>query len=581
MSHQRFRLGRLQRKVLILISAIVIVPMLVAGWLAAEWVSSTFEKRLEQWIRDAARTNQSWLQAYQDDAVMLGRVLAEDPRYLADLAQQPKEAMPVPVRRIAQELGINLIQVYTPERRLIYSSLPVRMQALWERGQTAAVLKVARKNKSMLAAVGITAAPRHGRTHYYLVLGSLVGEDFANEVAQLTGLKTRLYYRQGKKYYDAFSSPGRVLELKYLPKNVIRRLEKTKKPYYGLHAEDGSFRGLYIPMVDSTGRVEAIIFSGLERGGLQELLTNRAILSLLIALLGILIGGLTGMFLSRLVLRPLEHLRNGVMQLAGQNFDATVPLESNDEFGDLAKAFNAMAARLREARDEQAQRFQKDKLTAMGELSATLAHEIRNPIGVIGTSAALLEKAGHDPKRRSELIGMIREESAGINNLVQDFLQLSRYRQPVFAVIDPVLPLERALQAVLADAIDIRVSKRFEHGGARIAADAGLLQQAWSNLLSNAVEAMPNGTGEVRLTSKLQNGHIVLTLEDTGSGLAAEAMPRLFEPFFTTKEKGTGLGLPIASTLIEANSGRLTALPPRGHGAKFAVQFPVCQKAAS
>src|SRR3989344_568345 len=183
------RLGRLQRKVLLVISVIVIVPMLVAGWLAAEWVSISFEKRLQQWIVDAARANQNWLEAYQNDAIILGRVLADDPVFVAKLERHPEEAIPLPVQRISRELGISLIQLYSPEKQLLYSSLPVEMKALWARGQTEAVLKVVHKNKTMLAAVGITPIPRRGPPRYYLVLGSLLGRDFTDELAKLTGLK--------------------------------------------------------------------------------------------------------------------------------------------------------------------------------------------------------------------------------------------------------------------------------------------------------------------------------------------------------------------------------------------------------
>ncbi|MDH5513447.1 MAG: HAMP domain-containing protein, partial [Gammaproteobacteria bacterium] len=483
-------LGRLQRKVLLVISVIVIVPMLVAGWLAAEWVSISFEKRLEQWIVDAARANQNWLEAYQNDAVILGRVLADDAGFLSNVERSPAEAIPLPVRRISQELNINLIQLYAPDKKLVYSSIPVKVNALWERGQTEAVLKVVTRQQTMLAAVGITPIPRRGVPRYYLVLGSLLGRDFTDELAQLTGLKARLYYREGKNYYDVFSIPGKTITLDHLPPAALTRLEKNKNTYYSLEAENGQFRGLYTPIVDPTGRVEAIMFSGLERRGVQEVLTNRVALFLSISLLGVIIGGLAGLLLSRLVVRPLEYLRNGVMQLAGQNFNANVPIASDDELGDLAKAFNAMAERLREARDEQAQLFQKDKLSAMGELSAALAHEIRNPIGIINTSAALLDKPDYSPEKKTELTRMIREESLRVANLVQDFLQLSRHRQPVFAVMDPVHPLERALELVLAGASSVTVHRDFRHLDAKIKADAGLLQQAWGNVFTNAMQAM-------------------------------------------------------------------------------------------
>ena len=250
MFRRYFELGRLQRKVLIVVSVIVVVPMLVAGWLASEWVSTSFERRLEQWIVDAARGNQNWLQAYQNDAVMLGRVLADDPAYIAAVHTRPEESIPASVRRISQELGINLIQLYTPERKLVYSSIPVEVSTLWERGQTQAVLKVVRRQKSMLAAVGITPIPRQGTPSHYLVLGSLLGQDFTDELAQLTGLKTRLYYREGKNYYDLFSNPDDAVVLKHLSATVLARIDKDKKPYYSSSAESGKFRGLYMPIVD-------------------------------------------------------------------------------------------------------------------------------------------------------------------------------------------------------------------------------------------------------------------------------------------------------------------------------------------
>jgi signal transduction histidine kinase len=566
------KLGQLQRKLLWVISTIVIVPMLVAGWLASQWVAKSFEERIEQWITDAARVNQSWLQAYQSGALKLGRVLAEDQRYLEAIERRPGQSMPAPLRRISQELGVNLIQVYTPRRQLLYTSLPVQMQELWEPGQREAVLKVRRQDKSALAAVGITPVPRRGPVRYYLVLGSLIGQDFTEELSQLTGLQTRLYYREGEKYLDVFSKPEQALAR--LPAPALVRLEKEKKPYYSAKAENGEFRGLYTPMVDSTGHVEAIIFSGLPRRGFQEVLTNRLALFGLIAVAGVVIGALTGLLLSRIVVRPLRDLHNGVMQLAGQNFNASVPVRSHDELGDLAKAFNAMAARLREARDEQAQRFQKDKLAAMGEVSAALAHEIRNPLGVISTSAALLEGAQDDARSRNELTRMIREESMRVSNLVQDFLQLSRHRQPVFAAIDPVEPMERALTLALAGREGVHVHRGYDHDQARILADAGLLQQAWANLYANALAAM-NGRGELWLAAEVVGARVRLLLEDSGPGIAPEIMPRLFEPFFTTRTQGTGLGLTIAYTLTEANGGRLEAQARRHRGARFAMEFPI------
>jgi signal transduction histidine kinase len=109
----------------------------------------------------------------------------------------------------------------------------------------------------------------------------------------------------------------------------------------------------------------------------------------------------------------------------------------------------------------------------------------------------------------------------------------------------------------------------------KIKADPGLLQQAWSNIFTNALQAMDGKDNELKLVSGVENGQIFLSVQDNGPGLPAEIMPRLFEPFFTTKPQGTGLGLTIAYTLTEANGGRLQATPPEGRGARFVMRFPL------
>jgi signal transduction histidine kinase len=408
-----------------------------------------------------------------------------------------------------------------------------------------------------------------------LVLGGMLNNDFINELNQLTGLKSRLYYREGARFFDVFTQPGHVTELKELPKDAMHRLVRDKKTYYSQHADENRFRGVYTPVVDSEGRVEAILFSGLERRGFEELLTNRLLLFAAITLLGVGISVAVGIFLSRLVVRPVELLRNGVMQLSAQNFNTAVPVISDDEVGDLAKAFNAMAMRLRDARDEQRQRFQKDKLVALGELSAALAHEIRNPIGVINASAALLDKPDQNPEKQAELIRMIREESARVGQLVQDFLQISRYRKPTFALIDPAVPMERALATALAGRDNVRVEKSLQHGDVQILADQGLLQQAWGNIFTNAIQAMGEHGGVLRIDTHTENGMVALAVEDSGPGIPPELMPRLFEPFFTTKDQGTGLGLSIANSLTDANGGHLEVQTPLHGGARFAMLFPV------
>ena len=138
--------------------------------------------------------------------------------------------------------------------------------------------------------------------------------------------------------------------------------------------------------------------------------------------------------------------------------------------------------------------------------------------------------------------------------------------------------MERALATAIAGRENVHVEKSFNHDSAHILADAGLLQQAWGNIFTNAIQAMGEAGGELRLETRLEEGMLALAVEDTGPGIPAEIMPRLFEPFFTTKDQGTGLGLSIANSLTEANGGRLEVQTPKRGGARFVMWFPVQEK---
>jgi nitrogen fixation/metabolism regulation signal transduction histidine kinase len=327
-------------------------------------------------------------------------------------------------------------------------------------------------------------------------------------------------------------------------------------------------------VIDASGQVEAIWFSGYERTRNMEILTNESTLTLSIIFFGSLLALAVGLILSRVVVRPVEYLHNAVMKLAAQDFRTDIPIHSRDELGELARAFNAMADSLREARDQQQREFRRDKLSALGELSLAMAHEIRNPIGIINTASKLLETT-EDPSRRSEMRRVIREESQRLNHLLNDFQQLARHRQPELKPIDPAEPLEKALKVMLAGRDEISVKRKYQHDKILINADEELLRQVWLNLLRNSLEAMGQGAGELEVGTNVRDDNVEVYMHDSGPGIPIEKMTRLFEPFFTTKQQGSGLGLTIANTLVEANGAQLEYIPGDWKGARFAMRIPI------
>lgn len=170
---------------------------------------------------------------------------------------------------------------------------------------------------------------------------------------------------------------------------------------------------------------------------------------------------------------------------------------------------------------------------------------------------------------------MIREESLRLDQLLNDFQQLARHRRPEFADIDPLEPLDAALQVLLAGRDNIEVVRKASHHNRRIRADRELLRQAWINLVRNALDAMGDGPGRLVVRTSVDNNTLSVSLQDSGPGISRELMTRLFEPFFTTKDQGSGLGLTIASTLAEASGAYLELVPEVKTGACIAMRFPV------
>jgi C4-dicarboxylate-specific signal transduction histidine kinase len=173
---------------------------------------------------------------------------------------------------------------------------------------------------------------------------------------------------------------------------------------------------------------------------------------------------------------------------------------------------------------------------------------------------------------------MIREETGRLNGLLRDFQQLARHRRPQFEPIRPQEPAERALRLALAGRPDVRVLRDYRHGERRVRADIELLQQAWINLINNALESIGDAPAELTLRSWEDEGVVFVALEDNGPGVPIESVPRLFEPFFTTKSHGSGLGLTIANTLVEANGGRLEYVPGTKGGACFMMRLRPAEK---
>jgi signal transduction histidine kinase len=216
-----------------------------------------------------------------------------------------------------------------------------------------------------------------------------------------------------------------------------------------------------------------------------------------------------------------------------------------------------------------------ERLSAIGQLSAGLAHEIRNPLASISGAAAILARGQALDPKNAKCLDIILGESERLNGLLTDFLNFARPRPPRLQTVQlgPVLDnvLELASHGVRGK--HVRFEKIIEGRLLPVECDPEHLEQVLLNLMINAIEASPD-KGTVILSAASQDGRIAIGVVDQGHGVAPAHIDRLFDPFFTTKEHGTGLGLPVAHQIVRQMGGSLVAHANTERGMTFSVVLP-------
>jgi signal transduction histidine kinase len=216
-----------------------------------------------------------------------------------------------------------------------------------------------------------------------------------------------------------------------------------------------------------------------------------------------------------------------------------------------------------------------ERLSAIGHLSAGLAHEIRNPLASIAGAASILRRTLSTDSKVIRCIDIIEGECRRLNGLLTNFLNFARPRSPQFQRVDLTVLLTEVIELAehAVNRRQIQFRSEIASDVAAIECDPEQLRQVLLNLLINAVEASPEGT-TVRLTADREKNTNVIRVVDEGSGVSPEDIDKLFDPFFTTKETGTGLGLPVAHQIIGHMGGKLTVRRNPERGMTFSVVLP-------
>ena len=322
----------------------------------------------------------------------------------------------------------------------------------------------------------------------------------------------------------------------------------------------------------------AVLLVGTSRRSYVELKRRILDSALLVGGGGIVLAILLSTWAAGRVTRPIEQLATAAQEVTAGDWDVRVEVPpGSDEITQLAESFNRMTAELLGQKERL---MQAERVAAWRELARRLAHELKNPLFPLQITVENLLRArelgsSDFDEIFQESARTLLAEISNLKGIIGRFSDFSKMPQPEWQKVqvnDAVEAVAQLFQAQLQGRA-IACKKQLDERAGTIAADPELLHKALSNLVLNAMDAMPNG-GSITLRTRREDGKTMIEVADTGSGLTPEECERIFTPYYTSKQHGTGLGLAIVQSVVSDHKGRISVQSESGKGTTFFIELP-------
>jgi signal transduction histidine kinase len=342
---------------------------------------------------------------------------------------------------------------------------------------------------------------------------------------------------------------------------------------------DDSVTATAIPLKSQTGAVLAVLTVAISRAGMVEAQQHIRTIAYGVATGGILLAIVFSLWIAARVSRPIEELAGAAEEVAGGNWDVRVPERGRDEVSVLARSFNNMTGQLTSQRERL---VQSERVAAWRELARRLAHELKNPLFPLQLTVENLVRAHELPPAEfdevfRESTATLSAEIANLKAIIGRFSDFSKMPKPELERIDARDVVERIRSlyesATSHGSENLKFKTDVSSDLMPLRADPELLHRALSNLVLNAMDAMPDG-GSLTISARPMDETVEIRVSDTGAGLTPEECERLFTPYYTTKQHGTGLGLAIVQSVVTDHAGTIAVESRAGGGATFIITLP-------
>jgi len=444
-------------------------------------------------------------------------------------------------------------------------------------------------------ALGFFAASRiaAGDHPVFVIGGRKMDKEFLSALDLPPGMRVLLYQNRGDRFSaDLLMSPTGSNSMdsihpaeKVAP--LVEAVSKFNQEISGMvkwtsdQADDELFHAIPLRGTGKDHPLLAVLLVGTSRRSYVELKRRILDSALLVGGGGIVLAILLSSWAAARVTRPIEHLATAAQEVTAGDWNARVEVPpGRDEIAQLAETFNQMTAELLGQKERL---MQAERVAAWRELARRLAHELKNPLFPLQLTVENLLRARElSPKDFDETFHesarTLLAEISNLKGIIARFSEFSKMPQPEWQrvqVNDSVMAVAQLFQAQFQapDRTPISCNLEQDERAGTIAADPELLHRALSNLVLNAMDAMPNG-GLITLRTRREGGKVAIEVADTGSGLTPEECERIFTPYYTSKQHGTGLGLAIVQSVVSDHGGRISVKSEPGKGTTFVMELP-------
>jgi len=606
----------LRQKLLLLLSLTVTAVVAAVSWTVLVRIRQVFEQRDQQ---ETALFVSQFQREFQhrsaDVASAVDRIAASERmhRIAFDLLQSSDSSIYLTeAQTLAQESQLDFLEIVGADGNVVSSAQwPARFGYPEPAANQAAATFLKREELSDgSAALGLFAVRAVRRAEVgseqavRLVGGKRLDQSFLADLPVATGMVIGLYSDaappagvlvQAPAAFDArllVTASGEVPgAARYESLIDTARLsgQQTSGALYLTNRREDSVNATAIPLKNDDGVVLAVLTVAISRGGMIEAQQHIRAIAYGVASAGILLAILASLWIAARVSRPIEQLARAAEEVAHGNWETSVPerrrKHGRDEIDVLARGFNHMTGQLAAQRERL---VQSERVAAWRELARRLAHELKNPLFPLQLTVENLVRARALPeaefdevfRESTQTLGM---EIANLKTIIGRFSDFSKMPKPQLEQINAKDAIERVrslYEAAGQNEAKIRFEVELSAAPMLLNADPELLHRALSNLVLNAIDAMPDG-GTLTLSAEPCGDQVEIRIADTGAGLTPEECERLFTPYYTTKQHGTGLGLAIVQSVVADHSGTIAVESRPGGGTVFVITLPQASEANS